>query len=830
MDEEQEPETIANAATAFCERYDRGEDILETLLEIDAEYDTWTFDELPLDSGTFGELVSRGIVTKVDDEYHVSSREGIKAALEGITLSSEADSTSRRGFSNPISIDGRKAVALVAALAVMVGMRVLTVRPVLREGHVVSPANDPYHYRYWMEALLAESNGITDVSVIAGMPDGAASMRPLTHAANWFFAELLGGDQWAAEMVAAWLPVVFAVALGVVVYWLAVVVTDDVRVGVAAVLLLALTPAHAVYTSIGFLEHRLHQYFWLGVTMLALAWLAVDLHRRWELESSPRAATDAHLRAPWTWVAAFALGVALPFSAFAWGGSILMFVPVAAYVTVKVAADVRAGFSPARSNAPVVAGLAVGGILSSFLHFGLGWHEVILAIVAVLVVAGAVAVAGLGELWRRFGWRIRALLGLEVGLGVLGIAALRQLRPTDWARLQERAGDLFFRDYAVETASLFRADRGVVFEPLAQLGLNFFVAVAVLGWACWIVYRRYDPGWLVIAVYAAFWLVMATLQGRFAAQLSIPFAVLGGLGLIYVLAWVDLARVPRRFRKQDADTRGRDASSRREAATDGGDREPSIGLPRDRRNLVAIAWILLLFCGISLIYTPSLVAMSAHSDERFEAAIAIDEHATAVDRTYPENFVLSNWGHNRMYNYHVNGKADDYWYADDHYTDFVVDDDPDGWYEEFDESEVGYVVLTSEVSSEEMNEAGVNVEDGDLPADSSQVQLHDELGTGTEDYEPLEHYQAIYVHDDVTAFAVVPGAELTGSVDPNETVQIQTEVTVSDEPIEYDREVRADGDGTFNVTVPYPEEYTVDDADVGVSSEAVETGELIQLE
>ncbi|SFC59901.1 hypothetical protein SAMN05444422_111119 [Halobiforma haloterrestris] len=104
-------------------------------------------------------------------------------------------------------------------------------------------------------------------------PHGISGRRPATHATNWFFTELLGGGQGAADTVAAWLPVVASVALGLLIYKLAVLLTRDVRVGVASVLVFAVTPVNAVYTSLGFLDHNLHQYFWLGVTLCRWAGL-----------------------------------------------------------------------------------------------------------------------------------------------------------------------------------------------------------------------------------------------------------------------------------------------------------------------------------------------------------------------------------------------------------------------------------------------------------------------------------------------------------------------------------------------------------------------------
>ncbi|WP_440771390.1 MFS transporter [Natronorubrum sp. DTA28] len=814
MADEPDPAAVADAAATFREDRDDGAQALETVLAVDADHDGWTFDELPLDSGTFGELVSRDIVTKDDGEYRVSSREGVRAGLEGRDVSVDR-SRSASGISSPIALDPRAAVGLVGVLGLLLVSRLWTYGSVFRGDEVVSPANDPYYYRYWTEALLAESSGITDTSVITSLPEGAAERRPLTHSTHWFFAELLGGDQWAADMVAAWLPVVGTVLLGIVVYWLAVVVSDDVRIGLASVILLALTPAHAVYTQIGFLEHRVHQYLYLGVTLLTLAWLAVDLRRR-ALESTPRAAVVGHLRSPWTWLATVVLGIAVTLSMFAWGGSIVMLVPLTAYVGLKVAIDARAGLSPAASTAPILCGLALGAALGAVLHFRLGWHDRFTAVVPLLVIAGIVAVACLGELWRRLEWHTGVLVGVQVLLAGAGLFAFRRVRPEEWTRMAERADDLFFREGAQETASLLAVENAVVLGPLTQFGLGFYLGIIVLGWACWVAVRRYEPGWLLLAVYAVCWLALAAIQGRFAAQLAIPISVLGGMGLVWLLSWTHVARDPVPFRERGDGDVETGSEAARGTVADGGERRPSLVVPGDAKTLVTLVWIVLLVCGMSLFFIPSMLAETTHSDAQFEATAVIDDHATEADREYPETFVFSEWGDNRLYNYFVNGESESYAYAEANFEPFVFSDDPDGWYEEFAERDVGYVVTTDL--------------DGEFAETTSQTQLHDDLGTGGEETEPLAHYQTIYVGEDATAFAVVPGATITSTAPPGETVVVATEVEVSGETISYEREVTAGGDGSLEVTVPYAGEYAVGDGTVEVSEEAVENGETVQVQ
>ncbi|ELY95771.1 hypothetical protein C483_00790 [Natrialba hulunbeirensis JCM 10989] len=814
MADEPDAATVADAAVAFCEDFDSGEDVLEAILEVDAEHETWTFDDLNLDSGTFGELVSRDIVVKDAGEYRAANRDGIRAAITGAEVTAEGTSSSGSTQLRLPSIDVRTAAGLAGALVVLLVMRLLTYQSVFRDDQVVLRGNDPYYYRYWVEQLLAESNGPTDWSMLSSLPPGAVERRPLTHAGNWFFAELLGGDQWAADMVAAWLPVVATLALGIVIYWIAVTVTDDVRVGIASTLLLALTPVHAVYTGVGFLEHRLHQYFWLGVTLLALAWLAVALQRRQALTGSPETAIRQYLVDPWTWVAVVTLGIALPFSVFSWGGSIMMLIPLSAYIGLKVILDTRAGISPIRANLPLVSGVALSAALSLLLHYRLGWHEAFAGLVPVVVFVGSLIVVGLGELWHRRAWPVSGLVALEAGTAVFGLVALRSLRPDEWSRLLERADDLFFREHygATELGSLFSTENAIILEPIAQIGAHFYIALAVLGWACWLAYRRYEPAWLLLATYTGIWLVFATLQMRFAAQLAIPVSILGGFGLVYLLAWIDLARLPKSFRETETTQGPTSDAGNSNAVPNGGRHSESILIPHDWRKLFTLIWIVLLVCGLNLIFVPSLAAQTTYSESQFAAAMEIEGHEVDTDREFPENFVLSSWGDNRMYNYFVTGESRSYSYAANTFGDFRTSTDPDSWYDEF-EGRVGYVVM--------QDAPGTQV--------NAQTQLHENYGAGGNESDGLAHYQAIYLDEEASAFAVVPGATITGSGEAGEELSLETEVSVSDEAFTYERTVTVDEDGSFAVTVPYPGEYTIGDSDLEVSMDDVENGESVSM-
>ncbi|QCS42003.1 MFS transporter [Natrinema versiforme] len=808
---------LADATATFLEDREDGERALEAVLTVDTEHDTWTFDDIDLDSGTFGELVSSGIVEKVDGAYRVADPEAVDAVIAGEEVQTDSRSVpADRDFDLERfrTIDPRAAIALVGALIAVAGARMTAFRSVFQQGYVVSPANDPYYFRYWMEELLGRSSGPTDFGVLTDPSGAVFGTRPFAHATNWFLAELLGGGHGAAETVAAWLPIVASVALGLAIYKLTVLLTRDVRVGIASVLAFAVTPINAVYTGLGFIDHQLHQYFWLGVTLLTLTWLAVDLQRRLERGSDDQVAVRGHLQDPVTWVVAAAFGFSVAAGIHAWGGSPLLLVPLAGYVALRVAMDARAGVSPTRANLPLLVGLAVGSALSLALHHRWGWHAEFVATTPALVLSGAIAVVALGELWRRLEGHLGGLLAIEGLVAAGGLLAFRRLQPEDWAEAMARVDALFFREGATETASLFATEYAVFFGPMYQLGMGFYLALVVLGWVAWTVARRYEPGWLLVGTYTGYLLVLAGVQVRFAGQLAIPLAVLTGLGLVQLLAVVELARTPVPFRDSDSAS-SRTTRDRDSVATDGGRAlEPPISVP-DGRKVGYVLGIGLLVFGLSLIYVPGLTADVTHDEAQVGAASAIDDHAEAANQTYPENFVLSEWGDNRMYNYLVNGESQGYGYAQSNYGEFQSGSDPDSWYDQFD-GRVGYVVVTDI--------------DGETPDESAQAQLLEERGTGGDDEDGLAHYQAILVSDDAAAFAVVPGATLEMSGEPGANVTVGTDVSVSGESIAYERTASVGDNGQATVTVPYAGEYTAGDRTVTVTEADVLNGSSVGLE
>ncbi len=771
---------------------------IEEILAVDRSTETWTFDDVPVDSGVFGEIVDAGIVEKTNGAYRIANRSAVERALGA----HETEGNALRAIQDRIQVDpglfvpsvsASTVVALGGALVFLFAMRLLHLRDVFRGDRVLSPANDPYFYRYINDELLAISTDPLSLAVVADLPSRAAGRRPFAHVANWWVAALLGGDQWAAEMTAAWLPVVATVLLGVVLYWTATMVSGDVRIGVATVFVFALSPIHAVYGGLGFLEHRLHQYFWMGVTLLALTYLAVDFGRCRANVRVDRPVL-AHFTSPWTWLASVTVAVSLALSILAWGGSIMMTFPLLGYVGFRAALDVRENISPGLVNLPLMAGLTGTVALTTWFHFRWGWHESFVVYVPLLTLVGLVGIFLVGEAFRHANWPVPVYLGVQAATGIVGIYGFRRRFPDIWDRLRSRADDLIYRESAVETTSLFAHEWGGLLSPVMQNGFVFVIALVFLAWGWLVVSRSYHPAMLVPVAYATVWLVLAAIQIRFAAQLWIPLSILGGFGLVAVLSWLDLARSSPLVRDR---TESAGSQSPERVST------TRIHLPRDAGQVAWIVVVLVFLGGLSVLFMASTVAETTYDDDQYAALLAMEEHYDTVADADHEDFVLSNWGHNRMYNYFMHGDADSYGYARSHYFDFVTDDTADDWFDQFDDR-VGYVVVN-------------DVEQ--VPAsDIVQAKLHHQLDPDGGDLPPTAHYRAVYVGDTATAYAVVPGATITYNSTDAPVESVTTEVTIDDIAFTYEQPFEAVDDESTAATVAYPGEYDI-------AGESIEVGE-----
>ena len=701
---------------------------LRDVLEVDAERDGWTFEDVPVDSGVFGELVSRNLVVETDDGdgYRVANPGAVRTALadpdEGRAGSDESvgsGDSGESGFDRPSvnagtmrdrlrGVDGPTVGAVGGALLAVVAARVFAFGSVFRDGAVVLSGNDPYYYRYWVEQALAASGGTFDLSGLATMSNAVQTGEPLLVATLWAVASLVGGDATAAGWVLAWYPVVAAVVSAVFVYLLTVAVTEDRRVALAAVLLLAVTPAHAFRTSIGFADHHAFDYLWLALTAYALVRLDVSTTDGAGADAGGATGGERVTGPTWRnsegWLAAAGLTFAVTGQVLAWDASPLMIAPLGLYVAVRVLDDVRASRSPAAVQLPLVSGLSLAAVLVGLVHTVVGWHSGTVAYAPVLLLVGVAGVVAAGELTYRFDRSARELAGVEVIGAVVGVLGVRTLFPAYWADAATGIRLLTEQRNIAEVQSLLSGD------TLGWLLLFGFVLVLAIPFLAWGTIRAYhgERIWLVPAVYCWYFLVISIYQVRFAGQLAMFASVFAGLGFVYLAAAVDLADTPVPF-------------------TDGPSTSAMMSIP-SWQLAGQLVVLFLLVGGLSFMQVPIKTSQVTTDGDAYRAAAWMDEYADKQGWEYPESYVFSPWGVNRMYNYFVNGQAKSYGFAQSNFDDFATASEGRSWYQRL-HDRVGFIV----------------VDDGEYSTST----LHDQLLRTFEDdttgLSGIGHYRAVYV-------------------------------------------------------------------------------------
>jgi asparagine N-glycosylation enzyme membrane subunit Stt3 len=767
------------------------ESALAEILAVDEEADTWTFDDVPVESGPFGELVSREIVVKTDGEYRLADPQAVRAALrddadgeatgdaESGTTGTATDGTTASAptISRPSlpSIDARGAAMLAASLAVVALVRSLVFGSVFRGEHVVLSANDPYFYRYWVEQAVTAGQPLIEQA------GGQSIGEPLLVVVLAGVADLFGGIDAAGAVLAVY-PVAAAVITAGLLYWLTLRITADRRVALAAVVMLAITPGHALRTALGFADHHAFDYVWLVLTMTALVALA-GIERREQLRS-------------WrTWVAAAGLGVGVGFQTLAWNNGPLLFVPVGLVLAARVVLDLRAGRSSLVTTGPALAGIVLGALIAVAGHLTLGWHSLTVALTPAVLLAGGIALVAVAELARLAGRPARDVAVVEALVGVAGVAGIWLALPDLWERLLRGLGLIGRTDDIAEVEALFSGD---TLGFLLLFGFVLVLAVPLLAWAT----RELIDGsvqWVVPVAYGWYFFLLAAFQVRFTGQLAYLTAIFAGLAFVWLAAAVEVARPPAVIDEE----------------TDLAAWTP--GRP-DASTVAAVVVLFLLVGGLGVLQSAIKVEQVTIDDASYETAAWLDDYAD--ERGWAdaqESYVLSQWGRNRMYNYFVNGQSRSYAYARSTYADFIAEGDPAAASAMLG-NRVRFVVLES-------REAGDR---------TMQARLHNHLGSHNGGVAGTGQFRAVYASadGDRTAFVRVPGANVTGSVAPNATVTLSTPVDIEGASFTYERQVTAGPSGGFAVRVAQPGTYEVTGGDrqwtVSVNETAVMDGRPVE--
>ena len=168
---------VREATESFLSEYPGAEEDLKTVLEIDQD-GVWDFEDIPFDSGLFGELVSRGVAEQSGNGYCLADRSEVKAALGGDSQRIDEKKSHNGSLATTlryrVEVNAHSMGALCGSLLLLVAFRIFSYGSVFREKGVVLLNNDPYYYRYWVEFLLTQSNGVVNGAVLSTLPDAVA--------------------------------------------------------------------------------------------------------------------------------------------------------------------------------------------------------------------------------------------------------------------------------------------------------------------------------------------------------------------------------------------------------------------------------------------------------------------------------------------------------------------------------------------------------------------------------------------------------------------------------------------------------------------------------
>ena len=345
---------------------------------------------------------------------------------------------------------------LLGALSLVVVLRTVFVfGAVFRDGQVVIAGNDPYLYVYWVEFLFENGFSAFDPGSLAQFPGALATHDVLVVLSAWLPAAVLGGTPAVARAVLAWYPVVAAVVVGLFVYLIALRVTADRRIGVAAVALFAVTPEVGYRMMLGFADHDALDLVWLGLSALALSHLST--RRRPHLQDIDRASVFT----------AAILGIGIAGQLMTWRGSPLYVAPLGLFVFAVVLSALRSDRSPAALLVLLLGALGTASILTVGVHLVVGWFSVYRVVTPVLFVGTAVLTA-FARLVRDRNLDLGPATGALIGAGTAGIVGIWLFVPPLSAGLTE------FVDYMaaytwgniIETQSILSGQLGTVMGPI----------------------------------------------------------------------------------------------------------------------------------------------------------------------------------------------------------------------------------------------------------------------------------------------------------------------------------------------------------------------------
>lgn len=764
---------------------------IEEVLRVDSQRDTWTFHDVDIDSGAFGEIVSHGIVKQDGDGYTVTDADSVRAMLEGQPDTDSHHSESNRVSLSDLVVDSYSRVLVIGlciALLLVAAVRAYFLPDLIHRGEILFLGNDPYIARASLERIAAAVEGPFDLSLFL-----EAKESPWGPSFAFFLvwtSEVLtlGGE--LSDLFIAFYPLLSALVTGLLVYGFASRVTNDRRVGLASILMLAVAPSHVLRTAVGFSDHSAFDY----PLLIATGYLLTILGKAdWE-----RTRDFSY------WIATILFGVVVAVQLLAWKGAPLYLVPPAAFIALMPLLSIRTDSPVLPPLVLIGIGFGIASTVTGITHLAFGWQELYSVLLSSLFFIATLVAATIMELLYRWDFSVRSIASLEIA-GVALSAVFLPTLPVFNSLISEGIAYFTARTDSQVAETLSMIESGIVSGPIITFGTQLVFGVLALLWASWRVYDQNDFNLLAPVIYTWYFLGLSLfIQRRFTGELAPFMAIFTGIAFVFVAQWTDVIAGPELFSSTGA--------------------YKNLFIP-DTRTLLYLFVLFIFFGSLGAAMVPGWINNVQHDESLHDASVWMSNHSNTHDLEYPENYVFGDSGHNPMLNYHVNQRPT-YWYARYKFPQFLASTDPESWYydlrnrsyyrTEF-RGPIGYIVIQSKDS-------------GGGPK-SIYTRLYHHFGSQYKNTSSVSHYRLRYIHPetDTKVFTLVEGADLVGTAAPNSTVSLSTSVEVSNHTFTYRKRVKTGESGRFNATVPYPGQYQINGWNTSVSAASVSNGTTVGI-
>ncbi|WP_276997279.1 STT3 domain-containing protein, partial [Haloquadratum walsbyi] len=599
--------------------------------------------------------------------------------------------------------DRSRILPVVGALALVVIFRLVAVGNVFQQGYVVLVGNDPYYYRHHLIDFVAANR--SPLTLAEGVKQG----EPLFIVTLQIITAIFGGSFVAAEQVLAWYPIGAAVICGICVYLLGTRLTDDRRVGLASIAILATLPAHASRTGLGFADHHT-----LDVLILALVLTAVAAYER----TSPTSVSELQRLAPLVILA----GVGIGAQTLAWNAGALLLTPLGVYGFIRALASIRQDIPVLYRLTPLTASAAIGGGIAVLAHEIFGWQSAMMIVPPAILATALFILAIVTEGFRRIGLDYRTSAVGIITSGLIITVTGFELIPRFNEEFTEQLSRLSSapQENIFEAQSLLSNDFGFILAPLIFFGLAFFISGVVVAWGSRVGWERDRGDCLLICVYWIMLLLFSLLQVRFAIHLALPMSILTGVSLVWLISKVTEVTPPHirtvGSRKQSVTERRATWRSRSVNVDDQSSIQDANSEQINRRQVItAGVTLFMLIGGLGAVIAPVQAGEIAYDDDTIRAIDQINDFVASENQTLSETYVFSLWGNNRMYNAHVNNNSEKFGYAQNNFISFLRSSDTEEWYDRM-QSRVGFIIIP-EIS-----------EFSELDSETMYARLHDRQG------------------------------------------------------------------------------------------------------